>query len=84
MFHNIEKSGFEAGAYVGYSAGRVFRIVKQKGAKGWKAFERKHGGATLYGRTLKVLSERLEELDPNSDRAKAQRVKAIAAHASLS
>lgn len=31
--HNIEKSGFHKGEYVGYGAGRVYRIRKWRG--GW-------------------------------------------------
>lgn len=34
-FHNIEKSGFHAGEYVGYSRHGVWRIIGQSG--NWRA-----------------------------------------------
>ena len=57
--HNIEKSGFRRGEYIGYAAGKVWRIVKSKGAYGnWLAYDMHNpkGNDTLYAWTLASLS----------------------------
>lgn len=54
-FHNIEKSAFRHGEYVGYAYGLVFRIYRIK--EGWIAV----GNETLIERpTLALMSVALE------------------------
>lgn len=52
---NIEKSAFRAG-YVGYGAGRVWRISRE--GKGWLAYA---GGYAMHGPSLGYISERLAD-----------------------
>lgn len=63
--HNIEKSGFHKGEYVGYAAGTVWRISRS--ASGWGAIARDHYPdstypAVLMARTLKDMSTKLDDL----------------------
>lgn len=66
MPHNIERSGFRRGEYVGYASdGRpgVYRIRRRAGGGGWYAARYvgglDAGGGYLFGRTLALLSSRL-------------------------
>ena len=60
--HNIEKSGFRRGEYVGYGSGTVWRIVKN--GKLWNATARDslpNNLPNFYGRTtLKEISDVIE------------------------
>lgn len=56
--HNIEKSAFKKGEYVGYANG-VWRIRRRPGKLGWRADK---GGASVYGRTLKEVSGELAKI----------------------
>jgi hypothetical protein len=68
--HNIEKSGFHHGQYVGYSGGRVFRITKSNSSFGnWAARQQNdvpgypaQQQPTLYAFTLAAMSAQLEKL----------------------
>lgn len=60
--HNIEKSGFRHGEYVGYGAGRTWRITRN--ASAWHAHVRTGDPAPrLSARTLTELSTDLDDLD---------------------
>ncbi len=52
---NIERSVFRAG-YVGYGAGRVWRITRD--GKNWLAYA---GGYAMQGPSLSYISERLAD-----------------------
>lgn len=55
--HNIEKSAFRKGEYVGYWNGPVIRIRKK--GKYWLAAAK---GKTIYATTLEQMSRELEKL----------------------
>jgi hypothetical protein len=62
MPHNIEKSGFRHGEYVGYGAGKVWRIRKTLFG-GWKWAARVQGDdmhPVRYADTLRVMSKVIE------------------------
>lgn len=63
--HNIDKSAFRKGEYVGYCHG-VWRIWRD--GKVWQANSRTimgcPAGRTVYGRTLEDISRELAELEP--------------------
>ena len=69
-FHNIEKSAFRPGQYVGYGGGEVFRIhpiLMARGVRGWRlSSARVPVNPTDYiqidRRTLAALSEYLDGL----------------------
>lgn len=67
-FHNIEKSGFHRGQYVGYAAGLVYRIRKIDGGR-WMA-SNQNGGDSFTRDTLADISKALD--------ATAEHVKASA------
>lgn len=78
--HNIDKSAFRHGEYVGYALG-VWRIRKSSSAFGrWCATHRDNLRApTLYAFTLGALSAKLSEYEAaNIDEWKAARAAAIA------
>lgn len=52
-FHNIDKSAFRQGEYVGYAAGTVWRIRRCE--NGWCASQR-NGGQLFTRRTLAEIS----------------------------
>ena len=59
MPHNIEKSGFRRGEYVGYGAGTVWRIRRY--GDGWSADPRDSTALRRQlGRTLAELSKKIE------------------------
>jgi len=62
MFHNIEKSSFRRGEYVGYANG-VWCIRKSTGAYGrWWAFHQSDRNAPrIYSWRLSDMSAKLEE-----------------------
>ena len=63
---NVEKSGFRRGEYVGYGAGRVWRITRIVG--GWQAGATDHNPRQLgylNARTLQEVSRFLSDLSPD-------------------
>ena len=57
-YHNIEKSAFKPGEYIGYADG-VWRIVRW--GSGWRSFCRLHADhVNLYADTLSEMSTLLE------------------------
>jgi len=60
--HNIEKSAFRHGQYVGYGLGHTWRIIKDKSSNWWTAFSLQSADC-MSARTLRELSARL--LTPN-------------------
>ncbi len=69
--HNIEKSGFHRGRYVGYGAGHVWRVTKINSAAGkWQArcltVEATAHDKLLFADTLESLSASLEAVDLHS------------------
>lgn len=65
MYHNIEKSAFRRGEYVGYADG-VWSITKnERSSEKWLAVKRDGPVNILYADTLKELSEKLEKEKEN-------------------
>lgn len=67
--HNIEKSAFHKGEYVGYAVGTVWKIIK--GGEGYRAIAREHYTDSTYppqltARTLRDLSVKLDGLYKNN------------------
>jgi hypothetical protein len=56
--HNIEKSAFRQGQYVGYGLGQTWRIYKDKSSNWWTALSQ-HSADCMSARTLRELSARL-------------------------
>ena len=56
--HNIEKSKFRRGQYIGYGGGKLWNIMRTDG--GWKAINE---GSTVRGKTLADISQQLTERD---------------------
>lgn len=56
-FHNIEKSAFKAGEYVGYANGEVYRIMRD--GKRWLAVNRR-GADSFVRYNLADISAALE------------------------
>jgi hypothetical protein len=59
--HNIEKSAFRPGQYVGYGGGNVWRIIKDKSSGWWTAFSQQSADC-MGARTLRELQAKLEAL----------------------
>ena len=57
MYHNIEKSGFHKGQYVGYADG-AWRIMRN-GIGTWSAYKRE-GIGYYQAHTLREISRRLD------------------------
>jgi len=57
MPHNIDRSAFRRGEYVGYGAGTVSRIVRMSG--GWFATARDYSAA-IHAPTLSEVSSQIE------------------------
>lgn len=57
--HNIEKSAFRRGEYVGYASGLVFRVIRVNG--GWQAVSRDNKVSRTMP-TLALLSVALENV----------------------
>ena len=63
--HNIEKSAFHKGEYVGYSGGYIFRIHKTNSSYGnWFAYN-PDGSIKIYAWRLEDMSKKLSEIDKN-------------------
>jgi len=62
-YHNIEKSGFHRGQYVGYGGGQVYRIIKRKTGYGnWLACNQKDPKDQITAFTLAGMSNLLDIL----------------------
>jgi hypothetical protein len=60
-YHNIEKSGFHHGEYVGYANGKVYKIKKSTSSYGnWFAYNRDNYNDQLFAFGLNNLSKALE------------------------
>lgn len=63
--HNIEKSGFHAGEYVGYAQGKVWRIRRNAGYErtrfAWCATVTSGKPDVMWAPTLWTLSDKLGE-----------------------
>lgn len=69
--HNIEKSGFRKGEYVGYGGGHVFRITKSTSSSGsWHARSQSDPNNQLWAFGLKQMSKKLDELGVKSNPSK--------------
>jgi len=61
--HNIDKSGFHHGEYVGYAMGEVWHIKKQYSIYGkWVALPRDIKMNNVYSTTLDEMSNKLSSL----------------------
>ncbi len=63
MYHNVEKSAFRRGEYVGHATG-AWCIIRN--GKGWRAVAGTipgNCGRTIYGATLRDISEELERIN---------------------
>ena len=61
-YPNIEKSAFRKGEYVGYSAGKVYRISKSNSSFGnWFAHNRDNWNDQLFAFGLDSMSAKLAE-----------------------
>jgi hypothetical protein len=56
--HNIEKSAFRHGQYVGYGLGQTWRIYKDTSSNWWTALSQQSADC-MSARTLRELSARL-------------------------
>lgn len=64
MLHNIEKSAFRAGEYVGYAAGAMWRIRRCAPNKGlWIATAYDTKSSSICRFTLRAISIELERLN---------------------
>jgi hypothetical protein len=60
-YHNIEKSGFHHGEYVGYANGKVYKIKKSTSSYGnWFAYNRDDYNDQIFAFGLSNLSKALE------------------------
>ena len=61
-FHNIEKSAFRKGEYVGYSEGKVYRISKTNSSFGsWFAHNQDNWNDQIFAFGLDSMSKKLQE-----------------------
>lgn len=66
--HNIEKSAFNRGEYIGYGAGMVWRITKSNSSFGtWCARPLPHTCANIRAVNSLVYAFRLDELSRKLD-----------------
>lgn len=62
-YHNIEKSAFRHGEYVGYGGGKVWRISKSNSSFGnWYAHEQYNVNNKIYAFGLQSMSEKLSAI----------------------
>jgi len=60
--HNIEKSAFRPGTYVGYGRGQTWMIVKSSSSMGrWWAYSMQDANGSLYAWKLSDLSAALAQ-----------------------
>jgi hypothetical protein len=61
-YHNIEKSAFRKGEYVGYSNGKVYRITKSNSSFGnWHAHNQDNWNDQFFAFGLQSMSEKLAD-----------------------
>ena len=60
-YHNIEKSAFRKGEYIGYCEGRIYHISKSNSSFGtWFAYNRDNYNDQIFAFGLASMSEKLE------------------------
>jgi hypothetical protein len=60
-YHNIDKSAFRKGEYIGYCEGRIFHISKSNSSFGtWFAYNRDDYNDQIFAFGLAAMSEKLE------------------------
>jgi len=60
-YHNIEKSAFRKGEYIGYCEGRIYHISKSNSSYGtWFAYNRDNYNDQIFAFGLAAMSEKLE------------------------
>ncbi len=60
-YPNIDKSAFRKGEYVGYSAGKIYRIRRSNSSFGsWFAFNRDDFNDQIFAFGLAAMSKKLE------------------------
>lgn len=63
-YHNIEKSVFRHGEYVGYGGGKVWHISKSKSSLGnWYAHEQHNVNNKIYAFGLQSMSDKLSAIN---------------------
>lgn len=68
-FFNLERSGFDRSAYIGYACGTIFTIRRSRSSYGaWWGVSRDilpghHIPQTVFGHTLADVSQRLAAMD---------------------
>jgi hypothetical protein len=61
IYHNIEKSAFRKGEYIGYCEGRIYHISKTSSSFGtWFAYNRDNYNDQIFAFGLASMSEKLE------------------------
>lgn len=68
MAHNIEKSGFRRGEYVGYGSGRVWKITRFN--NGWRAYTQDSPYEERRASTLEGLSPLIEKARQSNPRSR--------------
>jgi hypothetical protein len=60
-YHNIEKSAFRKGEYIGYCEGKIYHISKSNSSFGtWFAYNRDNYNDQIFAFGLASMSEKLE------------------------
>jgi len=60
-YHNIDKSAFRKGEYIGYCEGRIYHISKTNSSYGtWFAYNRDNYNDQIFAFGLASMSEKLE------------------------
>jgi len=60
IYHNIEKSAFRKGEYIGYCEGRIYHISKSNSSFGtWFAYNRDNYNDQIFAFGLASMSEKL-------------------------
>ena len=60
-YHNIEKSAFRKGEYIGYCEGKIYHISKSNSSYGtWFAHNRDNYNDQIFAFGLASMSEKLE------------------------
>jgi hypothetical protein len=68
-YHNIEKSTWRHGEYVGYGRGSTYRIFRSNGSRSW--WTAQTFGEVITGRTLREISARLDQWSPKPETVNA-------------
>jgi hypothetical protein len=60
IYHNIEKSAFRKGEYIGYCEGKIYHISKSNSSFGtWFAYNRENYNDQIFAFGLASMSEKL-------------------------